>query len=56
MANRPIKICKYKYCGRVDFKGRKKCPSCGSKMVAPDAKKLAEIKKKLNKAADTYDT
>ena len=51
MAKKPRKICNY--CGRVDPKGRKKCPTCGSKMEMADPDTVAEIKKKLNKAADT---
>lgn len=43
MAKKPMKICRM--CSRVDNKGRRKCPSCGSKMEMPDAKTLAEIKK-----------
>ena len=47
MANKPMKICNY--CRRVDSKGRKKCPDCGSKMEVPDAETMAEIKKMQKK-------
>jgi len=49
MAKKSMKICKS--CSRIDQKGRSRCPTCGSKMEMPDPDTMAEIKKKLNKAA-----